>query len=271
MVILCALCTIAYTIYGLTPTGKEAFAQVQRQETETTTAKTNKQTKNITPSPFASFTPKPTITNTLTPTPTLQLLSPTATQFIDGTVILIMNGMNLNQEKAESVFEIAKSIGIFSIGEISFLQESDLGKEYTASVNCSEYSCLPGFIIIIHDGQVYSIQNLAAEYYNKTRGGILDQVSNYILDISEESNFKALTITTITPLLKSPSSARFPIISEWSFARNKDIVTVQSYVDADNSFGSNIRTEFTVQFSYNNSELTYLQFGDQIVFGLLRK
>lgn len=49
--------------------------------------------------------------------------------------------------------------------------------------------------------------------------------------------------------LKSPKSADFPIINEATITRRSDSIIVQSYVDADNSFGANIRSNFTVVLS----------------------
>lgn len=48
--------------------------------------------------------------------------------------------------------------------------------------------------------------------------------------------------------LKAPSSAVFCSINNCNMVRNKDYVAVQGYVDASNSFGAQIRTEFIVEF-----------------------
>lgn len=49
--------------------------------------------------------------------------------------------------------------------------------------------------------------------------------------------------------LKSPKSADFPSINNATITRRSDSIIVQSYVDAENSFGANIRSNFTVVLS----------------------
>ena len=49
--------------------------------------------------------------------------------------------------------------------------------------------------------------------------------------------------------LKSPKSADFPwLMDDIGFGKNGDIVAVQGYVDAMNSFGAQIRSQWTVEF-----------------------
>ena len=45
--------------------------------------------------------------------------------------------------------------------------------------------------------------------------------------------------------LKSPSSAKFPSYSQITASQDGDTVTIYAYVNADNSFGANIKTNYT--------------------------
>ena len=67
--------------------------------------------------------------------------------------------------------------------------------------------------------------------------------------------------------LKNPRSAKFPSLithaGDIGFAKTGDIITVQSYVDATNSFNAKIRSKWTVQFivtdkSTYSYEVTYI-------------
>jgi len=75
------------------------------------------------------------------------------------------------------------------------------------------------------------------------------QVSN-----KEKAYYKSHNI--IKAVLKSPTSAEFPLYNQIEvveFGRpGSYLYTVNAYVDADNSFGAHMRSEYTVQFSYNN-------------------
>ena len=54
--------------------------------------------------------------------------------------------------------------------------------------------------------------------------------------------------------LKSPKSADFPWYSD-SFIKEKgDTITVTAYVDADNSFGANIRVNYIATIKVKNGE-----------------
>lgn len=49
-----------------------------------------------------------------------------------------------------------------------------------------------------------------------------------------------------------------------------NLVTVSSYVDAENSFGAKLRTTFVIQFKMNDDgsgNLTYFKFGNRVVKG----
>ncbi len=54
--------------------------------------------------------------------------------------------------------------------------------------------------------------------------------------------------------LKSPKSADFPWYSD-SFIKDKgDTILVSAYVDADNSFGANIRTNYIASIKVKDGE-----------------
>jgi len=60
--------------------------------------------------------------------------------------------------------------------------------------------------------------------------------------------------------LKAPSTAEFAPLSESNYATNykdKTVYTVNSYVDAQNSFGAKIRTRFTVTMKYEPTTDTW--------------
>lgn len=80
--------------------------------------------------------------------------------------------------------------------------------------------------------------------------------------------------------LKSPSSADFPTLTfspeDIRMSRNGKKLTVQSYVDSDNSFGASIRNDWTVQYkvidkdSYSYKVL-YVNIGGSVLYGKYKK
>lgn len=58
--------------------------------------------------------------------------------------------------------------------------------------------------------------------------------------------------------LKSPSTANFPYLSDWSiYEKSYNTYSVSSYVDAENGFGSEIRTYFSLTVTIDNEILNY--------------
>ncbi len=84
------------------------------------------------------------------------------------------------------------------------------------------------------------------------------------MTVSDKTNYQLWTQETVKKLLKSPKSADFPNVTQWNIVKNKYYTGVQSYVDAQNSFGANMRSEFT--FIYNTSnQVVYAIFDGKVI------
>ena len=58
--------------------------------------------------------------------------------------------------------------------------------------------------------------------------------------------------------LKSPSTAKFPSLNDWSiYEKSYNTYSVSSYVDAENGFGAEIRTYFSLTVTTDNEILDY--------------
>ena len=82
----------------------------------------------------------------------------------------------------------------------------------------------------------------------------------------EFNNYRYNTENVVTQLLKAPGSAEFPWNNEdWTIAKNAFYVVVQSYVDAQNSFGAAVRSEFTFIYSTTTNEIVYAVFDGEVL------
>lgn len=54
--------------------------------------------------------------------------------------------------------------------------------------------------------------------------------------------------------LKSPKSASFPLYSKSFIIDKGDTILISAYVDADNSFGTNVRVNYTATINLKNDE-----------------
>lgn len=106
------------------------------------------------------------------------------------------------------------------------------------------------------DNNVYSIRYADHDLY--ADGKKIASLTDYTMTINEMTKWQLLCENKVKEVLKSPSSAKFPNILEWKFRKEKNIITVQSYVDAQNSFGAMIRSDF--QFKFNSDDNTITSF-----------
>lgn len=95
------------------------------------------------------------------------------------------------------------------------------------------------------------------------------------LSLDESLRIKDKCKEIVDQILKSPGSAEYPGVwydplNDWGMKKVNNLVTVSSYVDAENSFGAKPRTYFVMQFRMNDDgsgNLSYFKFGNQVVTG----
>ena len=95
------------------------------------------------------------------------------------------------------------------------------------------------------------------------------------LSLDESLRIKDKCKEIVDQILKSPGSAVYPgswynPLNDWGMKKVNNLVTVSSYVDAENSFGAKPRTYFVIQFRMNDDgsgNLSYFKFGNQVVTG----
>lgn len=95
------------------------------------------------------------------------------------------------------------------------------------------------------------------------------------ISTSEATSIKQYCEDIINSILKAPSTAEYPggwldPLEGWNMAKNNNLVTVSSYVDAQNSFGAKIRSEFIIQIQMQDDgtgKATYVQFDGEVISG----
>lgn len=92
------------------------------------------------------------------------------------------------------------------------------------------------------DKTIYSLSyNTYMLYSDNT---VVATLQDYTVSLDELNNYQYLCKEKVKDVLKSPSTAKFPNYTEWGFKQEKNIFTVQGYVDAQNGFGAEIRSNF---------------------------
>lgn len=179
-------------------------------------------------------------------------------------IVVSVNGGSLNNgsnyaKKIENIVEVdsaqAKLINdvLISVGLNSFesiTHDEILDEEY--GENSTGYRIKTSFsdnVILYLDGSknVVSIRWADKDFY--LNGQALLNFTDYTMAFEEQSNYNIDAQERIKKLLKSPSSAKFPSITTWKFAKDNGVVTVQAYVDSENSFGAMLRAEFQIKYA----------------------
>lgn len=110
--------------------------------------------------------------------------------------------------------------------------------------------------LYVKNGCVDNIRYADIDLYKN--GEYLDSASNYYVSFNEKINWMTKAESGVNQLLKAPSTAKYPLANEWNIYKNQDTVTIESYVDSQNSFGAMIRSNFKI--TVINNQVTSLIF-----------
>lgn len=186
---------------------------------------------------------------------------------IDSNIKLIIDKIGLTNSEAEKVFDDLKSVGFTSISSIDVGVGTGIDDLQSYIVVCDGINA----ILTIEKRITYYIGSGSVDLYNNTKGGVLNQITDYTLTSIESTSFMMKAEDYVKKGLKSPSTAKFPgkifEANEWSVGRKKDLVQVKSYVDSQNGFGAMIRSEFVVQMDYSSGDPIYMAIGGETVYG----
>jgi len=167
----------------------------------------------------------------------------------------IANEMGLSLEQAKIVADVLSSCGIDRIDAIQYDNTlDDMNQEGEKGYRIT-YKGIKNIILYISpDNQVSQIRWADNDLYsNKTVASTID---DYMLTEEEKTNYQLHCQEGVKAVLKAPSTAKFPLITEWKFAKTKEEIIVQSYVDAQNGFGATIRSDFQIIFTSDGNNIS---------------
>lgn len=187
----------------------------------------------VSPTPL----PRPTVTerpkrNTATPKPQL---SP-RDQFIQD------SSEYLSSDISGKLYDIL--INDIGFSDADFYGKVDIG-DSVWEVHCDDMA-----INVVASDDIYRIWGGDFTFYeNGTVVTTKQQMEDVTISDSDRTSYYLIAKEIVMSSLKNPSSASFPwTTDDIAFVKREDIVAVQGYVDAMNSFGSQIRSQWTVEF-----------------------
>jgi len=210
----------------------------------------------------------PTLTKTPTNTPSPTLV-PTSTPISDTDLKVLMEGVGLTQAEATTALLELNKVGIDHVSSVEFKQELtplifydlDIGYSIPATVSFQEKQL---FGVLFGPNRVL---------YDKDAGGVINNISDYTFGLFDEGEYISKAKFFVKQGLKAPATAQFPsdILSrdQYHIWKDHNLITVKSYVDAQNSFSALIRSTYIVQFELQETswKLMYYELDGTVLTG----
>lgn len=162
-------------------------------------------------------------------------------------------------EQADAILNILKQCGVDNITSIVPDEMlNDMHEEGEKGYRLSANGINNIILYLKSDKTVNKVRYADNELYSN--GTIHSTLKDYTFTLDEKSNLKTSCQEAIKSILKSPSTAKFPNITEWKFAKQNGQIIIQSYVDSQNSFGAELRSQFQFILDANDYTIKSLIF-----------
>lgn len=176
---------------------------------------------------------------------------------------IAINYMDISNEESIQIDTVLNDCGITNV--ISFEQDeilSNVHSEGEKGYRLAVSDSIDNIILYINQNNtVYSLSYNT--YYLYENGNVIATLQDYTVSIDEVNNYQYLCQEKIKEILKSPSTAKFPNYTKWGFKQEKNIFTIQGYVDSQNGFGAEIRSYFQFIIDTDTNTITSLIFDGQ--------
>lgn len=174
--------------------------------------------------------------------------------------------------------ETAKKAYDILVNQIGFTDITYIGQNAMGATNFDFDSKEYKFTLTAGD-DVYRIfqPNGGAVFYEDGEVKVtVSELKDRTISHYDRTSYYFMAQMIVEQGLKNPKSAKFPSIitrpEEIAMSKNGDIIAVQSYVDAQNSFGATMRSKWTVQYqvididTYSYVPL-YLGIDGEVIYG----
>lgn len=171
----------------------------------------------------------------------------------------VEEAVGCSKDEAKSIEDVLKECDITDYQEVK--ADEGLNKAWTKSDK--------GFRIEVQDGMevlMWLNKNnkvIVLKYGDNMlykKGKVKAKFTDYVLSSEEVVQWKVECQSQVKAMLKSPSSAKF---GGWKYGKNKKQIIVQGYVDAENSFGAEIRSQFQFKINRKTEAITSFIFDGQ--------
>lgn len=177
----------------------------------------------------------------------------------------ILNATGVTKEEAVKIYSILLECGIADITSI----EADEGLNNMNEEGEKGYRVVSGNInnIILYLKADNTVSMIRYADNNLYFDGIASaKLSDLTFTIDEMSTLQIEAEKTVKNILKAPSTAKFPGLKEWGFAKQDGKIYIQGYVDSQNSFGAMLRSDFQITLNADDYTITSFIFdGEELI------
>lgn len=169
---------------------------------------------------------------------------------------------DLTDEQGKEIDAILKDCGLNNISNISHDELLDNAHEENESgyrIECDRSDNV--ILYLTKEKKVHSLIYADNKLYAK--GKVKAKIQDFTFSTDEATKYQLLCEEQVKSVLKAPNTAKFPVITEWGFGKTKKNIIVQGYVDAQNSFGAEIRSDFQFKFDKETNSITSFIFDGQ--------
>lgn len=167
----------------------------------------------------------------------------------------LASSLGITEENAKTAETIFEQVGLSEYKKIvhdEMLDNAHIDGEKGYRLETKDVKNI--IVYIKPDETVNIIRYADNDLYSE--GKVKAKISDFLLTDMEIASLQTQSENAIKSLLKAPSTAKFPNISEWRFSKTNNATIIQSYVDSQNSFGAMLRSEF--QIKIENEKVTSL-------------
>lgn len=170
-----------------------------------------------------------------------------------------------NLEQANAVKGVLDSVGVTGIKSVTYnkTKSDDATGIRAFTIETDAHHDVDLFIN--PNKTVAEIKMGEFELYQN--GNIIEKFDDFVVTSDEQLKYQAKSEEVVRKVLKAPSTAKFYGLRHYDMDKLHGILTVSSYVDAQNSFGAMIRSTFIIQYdTKDNGKVIHFTFDDQVIF-----
>lgn len=179
--------------------------------------------------------------------------------------IIAAKYIDISDNQSRHIDKILRQCGIENI--ISFEHDPMLDEAHSDGETGYRISTDRATNIILclkENKKVHNVVYAGHKLYAKKK--VIAKIQDYTFSMEEIAKWQDFCQEQVINILKAPRSARFPNYTKWGFKKTKKEIIIQGYVDAQNSFGAELRSKFQFKINTKNESIESFVFdGEELM------